>query len=128
MDRSYFYELKRLYGQPATLRHKVGVVVDLVSGTEQADVETVEIARAVLVPYGVSIRVARTTREPDLEFGGEVTVTRRTILLDKRDVPATFQLLSKDEIVLGGITYHVVERTEFILANAWEVTVEVDAQ
>jgi hypothetical protein len=128
MDRPYFYKLKRLYGQPATLRHKLGVVVDIASGTEQSDVETVEVLRAVLVPYGVTTRVARTTRETDLEFGGEVTVTTRTILLDKRDVPATLQLTSKDEIVMGGITFHVVERTEFPLANAWEVKVEVDAQ
>jgi hypothetical protein len=128
MDRTYFYRLKRLYGQSATLRHKLAVVVDIVSGTEQADVEEVQIVRAVLVPYSVASRIARTTRETDLEFGGEVSVTARTILLDKRDVPSTFQILAKDEIVMEGITYHVVERTEFVAANAWQVRVEVDAQ
>lgn len=128
MDRAYFYRLKRLYGQPATLRHKLAVVVDILSGTEQSDVETVEVLRAILVPYSVASRIARTARETDLEFGGEVSVTARTILLDKRDVPSTFQILAKDEIVMGGITYHVVERTEFVAANAWQLRVEVDAQ
>ena len=128
MDRTYFYRLKRLYGQPPTIRHKISVVVDLVSGTEQTDVEELQIVRAVLVPYSVATRIVRTTRETDLEFGGEVSVTARTILLDKRDVPSTFQILAKDEIVMGGITYHVVERTEFVAANAWQLRVEVDAQ
>lgn len=115
--RRTVYALKRAYPLAISLRRTTNNATDLKTGARTADVQAVYIAKAVLLPsrglrdfaYDLSFIAAN----KNFTYGGYYDHRFRRVLIDRRDIPATFPLNLNMYVIFDERRYEVKEIFEY---------------
>lgn len=121
------YQLKKQYGgKPLDIHQFVSHTVSLLTGQPTVTSTVTHVQDAVVLPAKVDRHVINTiskiSADKSTVQGGTFDRSRRTILIDQRDVP-NLQLSHDDWIVFRGRRYDVVAFDAFEDEALWVVSV-----
>jgi hypothetical protein len=127
--RQVVYSLKRRYGVPVELHQILGSEVDLATGEKTINQAIHKVKRAILLPRQFGRADASILGEMSNRFIGLLVSNRRTIIIDMRDYPASYELGANDYVIISGCRYNLnaVEFFDYRLAAILTVT-EVDGE
>ena len=108
-DKARIYALKRRYGQRVIILHRISADVDLSSGLIQDTKTEVPIQRAIVLNHALKPKfiydIGYLAANKNFTYGGEHNQITMTVIIDKRDIPATVTLASTGEIKVNDKVY-----------------------
>lgn len=115
--RNVLYQLKRRYPGAIDIMRRTSNAVDTATGRKTVDLRGVHVDRAIVLPSNVS-RAALFDRtyianDRDFAYGTNFDVTVRTFIIDRRDMPADFEITIGDYIVHERVRYNVQKSQKF---------------
>lgn len=130
--RKLTYDLTRSYAAPISLRRTTNSVVDLDAGLNLANLVTITVRKAGILPAQVARQFARAAtdvnREQDFSYGGFFDDRTRFFLVSQRDLPSDFPVDKNMHIVFpvnidGSLTaksqrYEVASFTDLDMAES----------
>lgn len=127
--RQVIYNLKRRYGVSVELHQISDSEVDLATGEKTIQQVVYKIRKAILLPRQFEKVDDSILGETRRRFVGLLVSNRRTIIIDMRDYPASYELGANDYVIISDCRYNLnsVEFFDHRLAAILTVT-EVDGE
>lgn len=123
--RATIYAMKREYGGSITIYELVSADTDLETGIKTATYNSYPIARAVVLPLHAMRQVIQgislISANKKLVQGGTFDAGDRVFIIDRKDVPATFELEKDDWIEYDGKRYDIKYVDEYEPETSWLV-------
>jgi len=117
--------LKAEYGGPITVYQLASVDTDYDTGAKTETHNSVYVPRAVVLPVSLSRNVIQTismiSANKQLVAGGTHDQGLRIFIIDRSDVPSTYELHPDDWLVYDGKRYDVKKVDEYEYRTAWLV-------
>lgn len=115
--RSTLYTLKRRYPGVIDIIRRTHNTVDVATGVKTVELSGVHVDRAIVLPADLS-RAALFDRtyvanDRDFVYGTNFDVTVRTFIVDRLDLPRTFEPRMGDYIVHQGVRYNIQKIKKF---------------
>jgi hypothetical protein len=118
-------QLKKEYGGPITIYHLGTTTTNYTSGAKSYTGTSVYIPRAVVLPANITREVTQTisliSANKKIVQGGSYDTGKRRFIIDRTDVPSTFDIHSDDWIVYSHKKYELLAIEEFEQSTAWMV-------
>lgn len=115
--------LKREYGGCVTVYELVSATTNLETGVKAATYTSYVIPRAVVLPVHAVRALVQTisviSANKKLVQGGTFDVGDRVFIIDRKDVPATFELEKDDWIEYGGDRYDLKYVDSYEPGTSW---------
>lgn len=115
--RRIIYVLKRKYGLPLDLYEIQKSDVDVKTGKKTVTKRKVAIQRAVVIPVQIDRKFAYdlsfVAANKNFTYGGFFDTGKRSVLIDKRDLPADFKINNDSKVLFKHKRYSVVSFEEF---------------
>jgi hypothetical protein len=118
-------QLKREYGNPITVYQLESASTSYETGVKTETHNSVFIRRAVVLPVTLTRAVVQTismiSANKQVVQGGTFDPGLRTFIIDRRDVPSTYELHQDDWITFDGFRYDIKKVDEYEYKTAWLV-------
>lgn len=116
--RRTLYMLKRRHGKQVTLYRLLGTDTDPRTGTTTQSVETAVLKRGIVLPSKMERKVVSVNTELD----GFFDIGNRVFILDRKDLPSSFELRQDDWLVFNGSKYSLEKIHEFDDKVGWLIS------
>lgn len=121
-------QMKREYGGSITVYRLDTATTNYDTGAKTSTRTSVFIRRAVVLPATLTRDVIQTismiSANKKVVTGGSFTPADRHIIIDRSDVPSTFEISDDDWIVYEGKRYDILSIDEYEYKTAWLVKVK----
>ena len=122
-------QMKKEYGGPITV-YKLGTAeTDYDSGVKTYSHSSTPINRAVVLPSRVAREITQTismiSANKKVVQGGTYDTGKRAFIIDRTDVPATFNFNNDDWIIYDGKRFDIITVDEFEYKTGWIVVGKV---
>lgn len=118
-------QMKKLYGNPITVYQQGTVATDYDTGIKTETHDSVYILRAVVLPVALTRDVVQTismiSANKQIVQGGTFDAGLRNFILDRTDLPSTWEIKKDDWITYDGNRYNVKKVTAFEYETGWIV-------
>jgi hypothetical protein len=119
-------QMKKEYGNDITIYRLNSTTTNYATGVRTPDTTSVYIRRAVVLPVKLSRDVIQTisviSANKKLVQGGTFDPGIRSFIIDRSDVPASFEVRKDDWIIYDGHRYDVKDVEEYEYKTGWIVT------
>jgi len=123
--RRNILQLKKEYGNPITVYQLLTANTNLESGVKTETHDSAYIPRAVVLPVTLTRAVIQSismiSANKQVVQGGTFDPGLRTFIIDRRDVPSTFELKQDDWITYDGERYDIKRVDAYEYKTAWLV-------
>lgn len=122
--RSVLYALKRDFGSPADFYHEASDSVDLGTGLRSVSKVKYSVRRAVPLPTTIGRSSPYPKSLPGIyDQGGTLQVGDKSLIVDRRDLPATFALgVENWYVIIDSRRYEILNVAQYEPLLAYHVT------
>ena len=119
-------QMKKEYGNSITVYKLNSFTSNYATGLKTANVESTFVRRAVVLPASLTAEVIQTismiSANKKFVQGGTFDPGQRRFIIDRLDVPATYEIEPHDWIVYDGKRYDIKTVEEYEYKTAWLIT------
>jgi len=110
--RSLFYWLKKDYGRNIDLVHIISSKINTATGEPQLETINYGITRAVLLPIELYRDFVVKMQSSGYKYGDAYDYAKTVFLIDKRDLPSTYELTFGDYLIYLTRQYKIIKMND----------------